>query len=160
MPDIRLFRTHDTALIRDIVTHPSIYTRMADDYAPPREEYVPPSPDAAVFVAVEVDGAVKGVWVLVPQSHVLWEVHTALLPEIWGTTAKLAAPMLLDWVWQNTACQRLFTVVPQYARATRKFAMHAGMEECGVHERAYMKDGELQDLIIMGIGRTENSGTN
>lgn len=128
---------------------------MADDFAPPREEFQPAPPDTTIYVLVEVDGQPKGLWALVPQSRILWEVHTALLPEIWGTTAKLAAPMLLDWVWSNTACQRLFTVVPQYARATRKFAMHAGMEECGTHEKAYMKDGELQDLIIMGINRPE-----
>lgn len=153
MSDIRLSRTYDTQLIREIITNPAIYGRMADDYAPPREEYEPASPDVAAYVQAEVDGTVKGLWMLVPQSQTLWEVHTALLPEIWGMTARLAAPMLLDWVWSNTVCQRLFTVIPQCARATRKFAMNAGMTECGKHERAYMKDGELQDLIIMGLNR-------
>lgn len=159
-PVIHLSRTYDAQLIRSIITNQAIYGRMSDDYAPAREDYQPAAPDAACYVLVEVDGQAKGLWILVPQSLTLWEVHTALLPEIWGTTAKLAAPLLLDWVWQNTLCQRLFTVVPQYARATRKFAMHAGMEECGKHERAYLKDGELQDLIIMGVNRPSITGTN
>ncbi len=158
MSDIHLSRTYDTAIVRSIITNSSIYGRMSDDYSPAAEAYVPPSVDAVVYVLVEVDSQPKGIWILVPQSHTLWEIHTALLPEIWGITAKLAAPLLLNWVWSNTTCQRLFTVVPKYARATRKFAMHAGMEECGLHEQAYMKDGELQDLIIMGVSRP--TGTN
>ncbi len=160
MPDIRLSRTYDAELVRSIITNPAIYGRMSDDYAPSREDYVPAAPDAVAYVLVEVDEQPKGVWALVPQSRTLWEVHTALLPDIWGTVAKQAAPLLLDWVWSNTTCQRLFTMVPQYARATRKFAMHAGMQECGLHEKAYMKDGELQDLIIMGCNRPQATGTN
>lgn len=150
---LQLERLTDAGLIKSIVTDPRIYSRMADDFAPPAEEYVPPLPEQAIYVGLQVDGVVKGLWVLVPHSRILWEVHTALLPEVWGTTAREAAPMLLEWVWANTECQRLYTLVPAYARATRKFAQHAGMLECGKHEKAFLKDGELADLVILGINR-------
>ncbi len=154
MPEILLSRTYDRHTIKNILTNPKIYSRMADDYAPDREVFEPANPDEAAYVQVEVDGCVKGLWILVPHSQTLWEVHTALLSEIWGSVAKQAAPLLLKWVWDNTICQRLYTLVPVASRAVRKFAMYAGMEECGVHEKCFLKDGELQDLIIMGINRS------
>ena len=150
---LHLARLKDPELIKAIVTDLRIYSRMSDDFAPKAEDYVPPSPEEAVYVGLWVDGVVKGLWALVPHSRILWEVHTALLPEVWGTVARDAAPELLKWVWENTECQRLYSLVPSYARATRKFALHAGMEECGTHEKAFLKDKELYDLTILGINR-------
>jgi len=150
---IHLARLADAELIKAIVTDPRIYSRMSDDFAPPAEEYVPPAVGEAVYAGLWADGVLKGLWALVPHSRILWEVHTALLPEVWGAVAREAAPKLLEWVWENTECQRLYSLVPEYARATRKFALHAGMVECGKHEKAFLKDGELYDLTILGISR-------
>ena len=154
---IAIERTFDETLIRQILCDERIYGRMADDFSPAREDYVPPSTDAAIYLAVRVDGEVKGIWVLVPTNFVCWSVHTVMLPEIWGPIAKEAAPLAIQWVWDNTQCRRLVTDCPVYGQAAIKFAKAAGMTQFGINEASIMKFGKLHAQVMLGISKPEVS---
>lgn len=143
----------DVQLIKRIITEPSIYRGSRDDFSPEPDQFKPPS--GMLYVLAYQDGVHIGLWALAPHSRILWEVHTCILPEFWGDVAASASISFLEWVWIHTPCQRLFTSVPGTNKLAKRFAERAGMQIYGVNPKAYQKDGNLIDLIMLGISRPE-----
>jgi RimJ/RimL family protein N-acetyltransferase len=96
-------------------------------------------------------GELLGLWMFTPQNAVCWEIHTCLLPCAWGRRAGEAARRMAEWVWANTPCRRLVTAIPAYNRLALRFAEAAGMRRWGLNERSFLKHGELQDQILLGL---------
>jgi RimJ/RimL family protein N-acetyltransferase len=147
--------TTDAALIRSIVTHPKIWPDVSDDFTPAADDWRPGFASARPLYLVPKDGAeVLGVW-LFEARGACWEIHTSFLPEAWGPRARQASAEMLAWLWSHTACRRLITNVPSYNRRALRFAERAGLTQFGVNERAYLKDGTLHDLILLGISKPD-----
>src|SRR5690242_12992534 len=146
-------RTQDYELIKSIMTHPRTWSHIADDSAPPREEFEPIQNDGIWYVLAKDDGVILGVWVFIPDNVVCWKVHSCLLPGAWGHSGQRAANLLPDWIWNITKCMRVITVVTEDNRLALKYAKRADMEEFGVNERAFLKNGNLQNLIMLGISK-------
>ena len=143
-------RTHDIALIKSILTDPRVYGAMADDFAPPADQYEPLEHPEMIYLAVDGD---KGIFALLPHSRIMLEVHTCLLPDLWGARALEAAAALLAWVWENTICERLITAVAHHNRLAFRFAQKAGLEIYGRNPMAFKKNGKLEDIVMLGISR-------
>jgi RimJ/RimL family protein N-acetyltransferase len=138
--------------VRRILTTPRIYRHISDDASPARETYRPVESEAVWYVlAIADDGEALGVFMLVPQNAVCWEVHTCLLPHAWGAKAIQAARELPGWIGQHTTCRRIITNVPDYNRLARSFAERAGMRQFGVNQRSYLRHGQLHDQIMLGL---------
>jgi RimJ/RimL family protein N-acetyltransferase len=60
-----------------------------------------------------------------------------------------------SWLWAHTSCRRLITNVPARNRLALRFAEAAGMERFGVNHASLLKDGKLQDQILLGLSRPE-----
>lgn len=146
-------RTTDYELIKQIVTHPKVYPYVSDDYSPAPKEWRPIESEAIWYVLVKDGEELLGLWTLIPQNAVCWEIHTTLLPNAWGDKGKQAARELADWVWQNTSCLRVITNVPEYNRLALKFAKEAGLETFGLNCKSYMKTGILHDQIMLGVSK-------
>ena len=148
-------RSTDYTQIGDILRHPRIYPHISDDYSPPASEYRPVESEAVWYVIArdvqEAGTELLGLWMLVPQNGVCWEVHTALLPCAWGDIGLEAARALQAWIWAHTPCRRIVTNVPVSNRLALHFAMRAGMRVFGVNEKSYQKDGQLWDQVCLGI---------
>jgi RimJ/RimL family protein N-acetyltransferase len=147
------WRTQDWGYLRLVATHPKLWPHLSDDFSGERESWQPREDESLVYVKVTDDEQCLGFFLLVPHSPVLWEVHTALLPEAWGAPAREAAKGVIAWTWAQTTCQRLVTSVPAYNRLALAFAKRAGMTEYGRNPRAYQKHGSLHDLILLGLSR-------
>jgi RimJ/RimL family protein N-acetyltransferase len=145
-------RTFDYELVGAIMRHPSLY--QADDFSPRREDYNPDENPLICYVLVEDAGEVLGLFILAPQNHICWEIHTRLLPCAWGERAAAAAKGILEWVWANTPAQRLVTFCPAYNRLAIRFAKRAGMTEYGRNPQSWQKDGRLHDQVLLGISRS------
>lgn len=152
---LTLRRTADLNLVRRVLTDARIYSRMADDYAPPSTDYQPLEHPEMIYVAVDLNGTTQGIFALIPHSRIMLEVHTCLLPDCWGYPAAEAAQKLIAWVWKNTPCQRLITSVPAFNRLAFMFAVAAGMTEYGCNPKAFMKNQRLHDIIMLGLSRPE-----
>ena len=142
-------RTEDLVLVKSILTNPAIYQGAKDDFSPPPDQFE--VNDGFQWILARIDGELMGLWALAPQSHILWEVHTCLLPEAWGEDAAAAAKEFLEWVWTETTCLRLFTRVPACSRTAMAFAKKAGMKESGIEPMAFKKHGKLWDMYTLGI---------
>jgi len=150
---IHIERSTDYDLVRAILTQPSIYPQIADDLSPAAADYRPLESDAIWYAVVWDDNELLGLWMLVPQNGICWEIHTALLPHARGPRAYKAAALMQQWVWRNTPCRRLITNVPADNRPAYLFAVAAGMEFYGRNEASFLKNGNLIDQACLGLSR-------
>lgn len=153
-------RTDDWGYIRLVTTTPQLWKHLADDFSGERETWQPRRDDSLIYVKVcdvgpHASGQALGFFLLVAHSPVLYEIHTALLPHAWGARARAAAAGIVAWTWEHTSCRRLITSVPASNRLALAFAKRAGMQQYGVNEKAYLKGGKLEDLILLGRSRPE-----
>lgn len=148
-------RSTDYGLIKGIITHPAIWNHASDDFSPTANEWEPHKSALIWYVLVKDGEDLLGLFMLVPENTICWKVHTCLLPIARGSKAKQAAEQGIHWVWANTPCLRLITDVPKYNRQASLFSRWAGMAEFGVNPKSYKKNGELQDVMMLGISKPE-----
>lgn len=146
-------RTHDLELVRQVITHPSLWPFVSDDFSGTAEAFRPFEHASIWFIAVHAEETLLGVFMLTLQSGCCFEIHTCLLPCSWGPQAKAASLGIVEWIWANSRCQRLITNVPSYNRLALRFAKQAGMTVFGVNEKSFSKRGQLWDQIMLGLSR-------
>ena len=143
-------RTNDFELVATILNHPDIYPHITDDNSP--AVLSPTLNELTWYVAVRGDrDELLGLWLLVPQNSICWEVHTCL-PK--AAHYRDIGRQALEWLWANAPkVQRVVTAVPENNRAARIFAKRAGLIEYGCNPASFLKDGKLHDQILLGISR-------
>jgi len=146
-------RSADYGIILSVMTHPKVWPHIIDDFSPAVAEFKPVKHPDIWYVLLHRNGLLLGLFMLVPHSVVLWEVHTCLLPTCWGDLAHKAAIELVQWLWDNTSCRRLITNVPAYNRLALAFAKSAGLEQFGLNERSFLKNGKMHDLHMLGVSK-------
>jgi RimJ/RimL family protein N-acetyltransferase len=144
-------RTHDMRLVREIMSDPAIFTHIHDDSV---IECDPIDHEGFNWMLVS-DSAPAGVFLVHAMNSVCYQMHTALLPCIWGQDAANAAQMLLAWAFNDTDCQKMITAVPAYNRAALRFAKAGGMTQEGINRASFMRNGALIDQIMLGITKQE-----
>lgn len=152
---ITLERTTDLEAIRAIMTSETIYPQITDDFSPGPEEFRPPESPLIWYVLAKDGEEILGLFMFVPRNGVCFEVHNYLLPNSWGERAKEAGKGVLEWIWKNTECRRVFGTTPAYNRLAVKFAIGAGMELIGVNRASILKGGMLHDQVLTGMSRPE-----
>lgn len=144
-------RTFDYNLVWAIATHPKVYPHVSDDFSPKPEDYKPPESDSILYLLCKDGDEVLGMWTLIPENGICWQVHTCLLPNAYGPRAAKAVKLATEWVWRETQCLRIVTNVPEYNRLALMFALKAGMTRYGINPKSFMKDGHLHDQVLLGI---------
>lgn len=146
-------RSTDWELIKSVMTHPKIWPHITDDFAVKVEAFEPINHESAWYVLVKDGEELLGLFALYPENRVCWKVHTCLLPNAWGRRARQAAREGVKWVFDNTECLRLITDVPEYNILAYRFAQMGGMVEFGKNPRSYMKNGQLQNVFMLGVSK-------
>ncbi len=145
-------RTRDIELIRQVLTHPRLYRHMGDDTAPPAEEFAPNADPRIWYVLARARGELLGILPFVPHSAVRWEVHCAFLPRAWGHTAPALAGGI-RWLFEQSTCRRIVASVPRSNRLAARLAQRAGLVLWGVEPAAFLRDGQLVDVMHFGISK-------
>jgi RimJ/RimL family protein N-acetyltransferase len=148
---ISLERTTDATLVRKILTHPSIFPWVTDDSTVVLDEEPDKIPDLVWCVVAREDTDVLGLVTFIPQNAVCWDVHLAFLPCAWGAKAKEAIDRAFRFIAQQTTCRRLVGSVPVYNRLAIAAAKRAGMQQFGINEQSFLKDGRLWDQAVLGM---------
>jgi hypothetical protein len=149
---MRFERTYDLDLIRVIVTHPRVWSKVSDDKAPEPENWNPADPEKAWYVLVWDDEDLLGMWMFHPENSVTWRAHFCFLPDAYGKTQQ-ATVELFCWIWETTECQRIIGEIPWSNRLALKMVTAAGCKAFGIDEASFLKDGELEDRVAVGISR-------
>lgn len=124
------------------------YEWLTDDGTPEQDFYFPPFGDGILWVKVED----FGVFLLEKKNHVMYEVHTVLLPNAHGRAIEIGKAAL-DWAWNNTSAQRIVTTVPEYNPLALRLALRVGFTVYGLNPLSFSKDGVLFDQTLLGLSR-------
>lgn len=144
---MRIERTRDMGLVTPILAHPLIFPHIHEDGV---TEPDPLDHDGFHWMLVS-DDKPAGVFLLHARSALCYEVHTCLLPRIWGDGAKVAAEMLIKHVFVGLGGRKLVTNVPVNNRAALRFAKASGLQIEGVNRASFLRNGVLEDQIMLGI---------
>jgi RimJ/RimL family protein N-acetyltransferase len=148
---MNLTRTRDMGVVRSIMAHPAIWPHVHDDSV---VECEPIDHDGFHWMLVD-DGAPAGVFLVHAQNSICYQMHTCLLPRIWGAGSARAAQLLLGWAFTETDCQKMVTNVPAYNRSALRFAQAGGMTQEGINRASFLRNGALIDQIMLGITKQE-----
>ena len=148
---LTIARTHDMETVRPILAHPTVWPHIHDDGA---TEPQPLDLDGFVWLLVD-DGEPAGVFLLHPHNTACWEVHTCLLPRLYGPQARQATQLCRAWMFTHTACQKLITNVSADNLLALRFAKRCGMTPEGVNRESFLKNGELLDQHVLGLTKKE-----
>jgi RimJ/RimL family protein N-acetyltransferase len=144
-------RTHDLSLVRRILTDPAVWPHVGDDFAPPRKEWHPNSDDRIWYVLAIEKTRLIGLFTFAPRSTVLWEAHVVFMPGRRSRGVNIVEQMFA-WMFEHSTAERIIAEIPALNRLAVKLASKT-MTPYGVNERAWMKGGTLQDLVLFGVSK-------
>lgn len=144
---MRISRTHDMALIASIMGHPAVWPHIHEDGA---EAPAPVVHDSLHWMLIS-DDQPAGVFLVHPVRAACYEVHTCLLPRIWGKGAAEAARLLIDHVFNGIGARKLITNVPASNRPALRFAKASGLQIEGVNRASFLRNGVMEDQTMLGI---------
>lgn len=143
--------TRDIALIKSIVFHPAIFAHISEDGASQPEEL----PDAIYLAGIDNAGVVVGIFVCIPVSRHVMDVHIHVLPEHRKESAMHFAKACFDWIWDSTPTVKICAQVPTCCENVFNFAKKAGFDVEGVNRRSWKKSGIFFDSWYLGLLRGE-----
>ncbi len=149
---MKIERTHDMQVVRGILMHPRILPHIHEDGM---VEINPVDVDAIYWLLVIDEDEPAGVFMVHPHNQSCYEMHTSLLPRIWGQKASESAQLLLRYLFQVIECKKIITNVPANNKKALRFALANGMKIEGVNRESYFKNGALIDQTMLGITRKE-----
>jgi RimJ/RimL family protein N-acetyltransferase len=129
--------------IRLILTHPSVYPLIKDDYSPPIDQF---SPSSAFYLE-----PVEGVLVMFrPMLETLWEAHIAALPEARGKGVE-AVKLAAEWLKANTRVERVLAMFPEDNLPVHRLVERCEFVRVGSVEGSFRRDGRLLSLHIYSL---------
>ena len=146
-------RTHDMAAVKAIITHPDIWPLASDDGSPDPENFEPADDPRLVYLLASDGGRPAGVFVMVPVNAVTWDVHDVMLPGYQGLKAVVAARLALDLAFAETGARKLTAAIPESNQRAIRFALRLGFRMEGVSPKSFLRNGNLEDRIMLGFER-------
>lgn len=143
----------DVGLIAETIRHPRIWPSVSDDGSGSPDQFTPTVSESITYLGMFESGQFLGLFMLHPHNSICWEVHTCLLPAAWGKTANLCAALCIEWIFENTECQRLITNVPEDNSLAKRLAASVGMTKFGINPKSFLKNGIALDQIMLGISK-------
>jgi len=87
----------------------------------------------------------------VPRSTVLWEAHVVFMTHRRSRGVNIVE-QVFAWMFKHSTAERIIAEIPALNRLAVKLASKT-MTPYGVNERAWMKGGTLQDLVLFGVSK-------
>lgn len=141
--------TNDKALIMSVLSAPGICEHICEGDASLDE--VP----EAQYLAGWADDECVGVVMMCPISSRLFDVHIHCLPEHRKLHAFDFGMSAINWIWQNTNCQKMVAQIPFCNENVLKFALLVGFKVEGINRKSWLKNGVLNDSWYVGLVRGE-----
>lgn len=137
-------RTEDVDFLVSIFTHPRIWPWVSEDGQRP-EGYRP-----IIHPRVHYLRCDDGVIVFRAVGAVMYESHVAMLP---GSRSDDFARACVQWMWERTEARKLIANIPARNRAAIAYARRAGYTQEGRIKGAFLSQGQLCDMIMMGVSK-------
>ena len=116
-----MIRTFDEALIKRIITDPSIYPFVSDSSCPAAEDFEPPMHIVWLLVSES-----EGLWAFQPESNGTYRIHANLLPHGRGKRAMASLKQAIRWMAKNTDCELITAFIDDDKPHVAMLARRAG----------------------------------
>jgi RimJ/RimL family protein N-acetyltransferase len=147
---IRVQRTHDTALIKAIVTEPGSFEARAEDGLTTDDVVVVDDP-RIYWLALMGDDAVRGIAIASPLSHSVLDFHIVIRPQYWRDPVNVRLARLALRYLEETAPQiKIVGTVPVTAQPVIRFLQRAGFKREGLNKASFRHKGVLVDQCYLG----------
>jgi len=155
---VSIQRLTDHSYVDAVMKHPDVYPWITDDFTPDPDDFYTETlidNENFYFVGTFVDDAIAGVFMFHPMTKIMYEMHSAVLPDYRGLLSVTMAVGAAEWIFRNTDCLKLITYVPAGNIAALALARRGGMKAEGVITESFMKGGTMIDQTILGITKEE-----
>lgn len=155
MTEIVVKQLFDERLIVAFLSDPSLFDAMMDDLAITAADLEIETEHPAVkWVGVYADKALVGLWRLSQLNHIMWQIHVAYAPKVWGTgLPKKTVKLALDKAFEITKATKMYANIPTTYTQVVGFAKAGGMKIEGTCKRSWQKNGQIYDTYHMGVYR-------
>lgn len=152
---VRIDRTHDMQLVRELATHDSVWPHISDDGCD-RESYQPID-HPSIYWLLAIEGPdVLGAYMVIPENTATYRIHVFMLPSAYGPKAHKAGSEVLRWIFKHTPARKLSAQISEKNALAYRYAKRAGFVDEGINRRSLLKDGVLLNQRILGITREES----
>ena len=140
-------RTLDVGYCIDIITEPTIYDAISEDEAKIEDLVI----DVInhLWVKVSVGDLDIGVVQFKPMFNHCYDADIHILPEFRQFHSMQAGEMIWNWVESNLKDSLIHTNVPVFCENVRNFLLQFEFKESGILEKAWLKNGKLNDMWIL-----------
>lgn len=146
---------HDLNLVERILTDDAVFEMICDDGMTEdfKAEFVSSYlKHPAVFVLHPNEWTI---FIFTPRNLVMYEAHTAIMREGRGKPAIQAGRNAIEWMFTETTCRKIISLVPGFNPMAGIFARWCKLKREGTIENSFLKDGQLYDQTIYGISKEE-----
>jgi RimJ/RimL family protein N-acetyltransferase len=127
---------------------------VKDDSPVSFEDYNAPLDENNRWYASYEDDQLVALFYVHRLNLITWQLHIQFRPQYWGKDMSTAhSKALLDYIWKDTECKKLYAIVPAYADYVLKLAKRVGFKQEGRTKKSFQKNGVIHDQIHIGVYR-------
>lgn len=147
----------DGALIKKILFNPVIWDAISEDGTSQEKFDIDEQLQTNTFVGIYANSVLIGVYILHQWNNATLQIHANILPEHREKWALQSGFAILEYILKNapTQFEKLIAFVPENYKNVINFCKKCGFAHEGTNRKAYRKNGELYDIELMGITRSE-----
>lgn len=151
MEDSLIQRTFDTELVRRVMRHPELKKRSRIEDL----ELLDPENQEDVYYLLPLKGTeVLGVLILHKvNENICYQAHANFLPRYWGTGLEEYSKEGIQWMFDNTDCEKIVAYAPDKYPEVKAHCLKAGMEVEGVLKNNTKINNELFDETVLGVSK-------
>ena len=143
----------DIEAVERIFKDPEIYERISDDGSPDLVDFdIKPALEHELFYFLSPHPDM--VFQYSPLNAIMFEVHANVLKE----SRNLALPKAIEtveYMFENTDCEKIVAYTPDKFKDVLAFCLKVGFLKEGFLTKAYLKNGEIYDINVMGLRKGE-----
>ena len=134
-----------------VLDHPQVKPLIGDDYTKGIDiERTLDSP--IIYLGAYENNEILGIIAAVQIHSVIYDMHSAFLPEYWGTKKPLnAGQKAIDWLKKNTKAKKLTGCTPMDNKPALIYNIKIGFSIEGVNRSCIMLDGKMKDQVYFGM---------
>lgn len=145
--------TYDERIVKSVLFNPKIWECIKEENAQ-KESFVIDF-TKNVFLRVRVNGQTAGMYIVHAFNGTTLQIHANILPEFRDKYATYSARAVLSYIDENfdEKYRKIIALIPRRYANVYLFTKKQGFVDEGLISDAYFKDGELDDIHILGLKR-------
>lgn len=88
-------------------------------------------------------------------NEITYEMHVMIIKGPARKKGTQSAIKAARWLFKETECRKIISYIPEFHLASLMYAKVCGLRQEGLMKEAYLKDGQVFDLVVLGATKKE-----